>query len=179
MCSYCCSWISNILSALQCFDSVGWAAGRAPGLQKTEWWGAGVIICLERGADLLLAQPGVKLGGSRRISDPAPLIWDPLPLITDPIPHNWDPAPFCWDTPLCWVESKHQTLLKCHKSQTECLECSKTPAIDPSGSSFGRSSLAPTGIHHFLLSNLTTGPSWCHCHSLSLASVKSRLVLPF
>jgi len=23
------------------------------------------------------------------------------------------------------------------------------------------------------------GPSWCHCHSLSLASVKSRLVLPF
>jgi len=24
-----------------------------------------------------------------------------------------------------------------------------------------------------------TRPSWCHCHSLSLASVKSRLVLPF
>ena len=24
-----------------------------------------------------------------------------------------------------------------------------------------------------------TCPSWCHCHSLSLASVKSRLVLPF
>ena len=24
-----------------------------------------------------------------------------------------------------------------------------------------------------------TWPSWCHCHSLSLASVKSRLVLPF
>ena len=22
-------------------------------------------------------------------------------------------------------------------------------------------------------------PSWCHCHSLSLASVKSRLILPF
>jgi len=22
-------------------------------------------------------------------------------------------------------------------------------------------------------------PSWCHCHSLSLASVKFRLVLPF
>ena len=30
-------------------------------------------------------------------------------------------------------------------------------------------------------SNVQTGvwPSWCHCHSLSLASVKSRLVLPF
>jgi len=27
-------------------------AGRA----KTEWWGAGVVICLERGADLHIAQ---------------------------------------------------------------------------------------------------------------------------
>jgi len=26
---------------------------------------------------------------------------------------------------------------------------------------------------------LAYGPSWCHCHSLSLAPVKSRLVLPF
>jgi len=26
---------------------------------------------------------------------------------------------------------------------------------------------------------ICTCPSWCHCHSLSLASVKSRLVLPF
>ena len=25
-------------------------------LQKTEWWGAGVVICLERGADLHMAQ---------------------------------------------------------------------------------------------------------------------------
>ena len=41
---------------LQCFDTVGWAAGRASGLQKTEWWGAGVVICLERGADLHTAQ---------------------------------------------------------------------------------------------------------------------------
>jgi len=29
---------------LQCFDAVGWAAGRASGLQKTEWWGAGAVI---------------------------------------------------------------------------------------------------------------------------------------
>ena len=29
-------------------------------------------------------------------------------------------------------------------------------ALDPSGSSFGPSSLAPVGIHHLLLSNLTT-----------------------
>jgi len=41
---------------LQCFDAVGWAAGRASGLYKTEWWGAGVVICLERGADLHVAQ---------------------------------------------------------------------------------------------------------------------------
>jgi len=69
----------------------------------------------------------VKLGGIAPDLDPAPLIRDPLPLITDPIPHNWDPAPFCRDPPLCWVESKHQTLFKLHKSQTECLECSKIP----------------------------------------------------
>jgi len=35
---------------LQCFDAVGWVAGRAPGLYKTEWWGAGVVICLQRDA---------------------------------------------------------------------------------------------------------------------------------
>jgi len=26
------------------------------GLQKTEWWGAGVVICLKRGADLYMTQ---------------------------------------------------------------------------------------------------------------------------
>jgi len=41
---------------LQCFDADGWAAGRASSLQKTEWWGAGVVICLGRGADLHMAQ---------------------------------------------------------------------------------------------------------------------------
>jgi len=41
---------------LQCFDAVGWAAGRASGLLKTEWWGAGMVIFLERGADLHMAQ---------------------------------------------------------------------------------------------------------------------------
>jgi len=45
-----------IKKRLQCFDIVGWAAGRASGMQKTEWWGAGVVICLERGADLHMAQ---------------------------------------------------------------------------------------------------------------------------
>ena len=38
---------------LQCFDAVGWAAGRASGLYKTEWWGAGVVICMEHMAQLI------------------------------------------------------------------------------------------------------------------------------
>jgi len=43
---------------LQCFDAVGWAAGRASRIRpvKTERWGAGVVICLERCADLHMAQ---------------------------------------------------------------------------------------------------------------------------
>jgi len=40
---------------LQCFDTVGWATGRASACKKTEWWGAGMVICLERGADLHMA----------------------------------------------------------------------------------------------------------------------------
>jgi len=34
---------------------VGWQEGH-PACKKTEWWGAGVVICLERGADLHMAQ---------------------------------------------------------------------------------------------------------------------------
>ena len=41
---------------LQCFDTVGWVAKRVSGLYKTEWWGAGVVICRERGAHLHMAQ---------------------------------------------------------------------------------------------------------------------------
>jgi len=46
----------TVLLCLQCFDAVGWVAGKAPSLKKTEWWGAGMVICLERGADLHMAQ---------------------------------------------------------------------------------------------------------------------------
>jgi len=35
--------------------SVGWQEGY-PACKKTEWWGAGMVICLERGADLHTAQ---------------------------------------------------------------------------------------------------------------------------
>jgi len=34
---------------------VGWQEGR-PAWKKTEFWGAGMVICLERGADLHMAQ---------------------------------------------------------------------------------------------------------------------------
>ena len=34
---------------------VGWQEGH-PACKKTEWWGAGMVVCLERGADLHTAQ---------------------------------------------------------------------------------------------------------------------------
>jgi len=34
---------------------VGWQEGH-PARKKTQWWGAGMVICLERGADLHMAQ---------------------------------------------------------------------------------------------------------------------------
>ena len=41
---------------LQCFDTlVGQQEGH-PACKKTEWWVAGVVICLQRGADLHMAQ---------------------------------------------------------------------------------------------------------------------------
>ena len=45
-----------IFVCIQCFDTVGWVAGRHPACKKTEWWGAGMVICLERGADLHMPQ---------------------------------------------------------------------------------------------------------------------------
>jgi len=33
---------------LNCFNTVGWAASKASGLQKIEWWDAGMVICLEQ-----------------------------------------------------------------------------------------------------------------------------------
>jgi len=45
------------LEVFQCFDAVVWAAGRASRPVKIEWWDAGVVICLERGADLHIVQP--------------------------------------------------------------------------------------------------------------------------
>ena len=56
---------------------------------------------------------------------------------------------------------KRQTLFKCHKSQTECLECSKTPCRESHLCSWPfELELRPfkhQRIHRLLLSNLTTG----------------------
>ena len=41
------NWL--VFNCLQCFDTIGWASGRASGL----WWLVGVVICLARGADCL------------------------------------------------------------------------------------------------------------------------------
>jgi len=49
--------IYRALFCLQCFDAVG--LGGRKGIwpvKNFEWWGAGVVICLERDADLHVAQ---------------------------------------------------------------------------------------------------------------------------
>jgi len=48
-----CSRLSSAFSALTLL--VGWQEGH-PACKKTDWWGAGMVICLERGADLHMAQ---------------------------------------------------------------------------------------------------------------------------
>ena len=46
----------QLTGLLQCFDAVGWWQEGHPACKKTEWWGAGTVICLEQGADLHTAQ---------------------------------------------------------------------------------------------------------------------------
>jgi len=38
-------------SCLHCCDTVGWASVEAFGQEKTEWWGAGMVIYLQQGAN--------------------------------------------------------------------------------------------------------------------------------
>ena len=47
------SFFSSALTALTLL--VGWQE-RHPACEKLEWWGAGMVICLQRGADLHMAQ---------------------------------------------------------------------------------------------------------------------------
>ena len=50
---YCCCWRFIVFSALTLL--VVRQEGH-PACKKTDWWGAGMVICLERGADLHIAQ---------------------------------------------------------------------------------------------------------------------------
>ena len=53
-----CSDLNKILHT-RAFSALTLLVGRQeghPACKKTEWWGAGVVICLERGADLHMAQ---------------------------------------------------------------------------------------------------------------------------
>jgi len=42
---------TRVPDCLHCFDTVGWASGRASSLWEFEWWCAGMVVCLERGAN--------------------------------------------------------------------------------------------------------------------------------
>jgi len=46
-------WLKCVFSALMLL--VGQQEGH-PACKKTDWWEAGIVICLERGADLHMAQ---------------------------------------------------------------------------------------------------------------------------
>jgi len=53
------SRVTNLLTCSLAFSALTLLVGRQkghPACKKTEWWGAGVVICLERGADLHMAQ---------------------------------------------------------------------------------------------------------------------------
>jgi len=51
--------LCSVACNLFAFSALTLLVGRQeghPACKKTEWWGAGVVICLERGADLHMAQ---------------------------------------------------------------------------------------------------------------------------
>ena len=59
ICHICATWLIRHCSATVAFSALTLLVGRQeghPACKKTEWWGAGVVICLERGADLHMAQ---------------------------------------------------------------------------------------------------------------------------
>jgi len=50
--------IMELSASYAAFSAVTLLVGQEghPACKKTEWWGAGMVICLERGADLHMAQ---------------------------------------------------------------------------------------------------------------------------
>jgi len=131
---------------LQCFDAVGWAAGRASGL----WWGAGMVICLELGVDLHIAQ----------------LIR--LPLTVSCFSKIQIGFTFLV---LAHPGSPGQRAVKC-VCVCACVRACVCARVCVSSFIALLLCLRPCYIYIFF--ELSS-----HCHSLSLAPVKSRLVLLF
>jgi len=49
--------LGSEIHCLQCFDTVGWASVEHQACKKIEWWGTGMVVCLERGTnDLHMVQ---------------------------------------------------------------------------------------------------------------------------
>ena len=171
---------------LQCFDSVGLAAGRASGLQKTEWWGAGVVICLERGADLHIAQlmpllltvscfSKIQIGFTFLVpahlgsSGKRAIKWVCVcvracacVLASDPQHCENRYCSILWMSQ-CFAFSALTLLVGWQEGQLACKKLSSEVLVWLSVWSEVQTCILP---------------SRCHCHSLSLAPVKSRLVLP-
>jgi len=49
--NHCISPLKTDIYCLQRFDTVGWRQEEHPVCKKIEWWGAGILICLQQGAD--------------------------------------------------------------------------------------------------------------------------------
>ena len=144
-----------------------WLGGRK-GIRtvKTEWWGAGVVICLEWGADLHMAQ-----------LMPLPLTLSCFSKIqigfTFLVPaYLGSPGKKPLNGCVCVyyftiINYAFSALTLLVGRQEEHLACKKLSG----------EVLAWLSVWSEVQTCIR--PSWCHCHSLSLASVKSRLVLPF
>ena len=130
-----------------------------PACKKTEWWGAGVVICLERVADLHMAQ------------------LMPLPLTVS-----------CFSK----IQIGFTVLVPAHLGSPGkgplngcvCVNKDYVPSVLWRCWLGGRKGIRPVknwvvGLSVWSEVQTCMWPSWCHCHSLSLVSVKSRLVLPF
>jgi len=137
---------------------------------KTEWWGAGVVVCLEQGADLHMAQ------------------LMPLPFTVSCF--SKIQIGFTFLVP-AHPDSPGQRAVKCVCACVCVCVCARydMPSVLWHCWLGGGKGIHPAckkqsgGVLVWLSvwSEVQTciWPSWCQCHSLSLASAKSRLVLPF
>ena len=152
--------------------SVHWCCwlGSRKGI-RTQWWGVGMIVCLQWSADLHMAQ-SCHCHSLFLASVKSRLVLPFWYRLTRVVPDKGPLKPVCgcvvtfflfflvpsvlWR---CWLGGRKgiwpvkNCVVGCWAAgMVICLERGADACI---------------------------WPSWCHCHSLSLASIKSRLVLPF